>query len=145
MNNGIAGYVKYLDEEHKIPGNNIAVGMLGMQFFYMRDDFYAGQFTKTIYPVFKGEEQFDEVTAEYFLTWFNKSSTVYQSVLVRDFEKTFGSTKLELPVTKDGNLDMDFIRNFVSAQEKMLIQDMKIFWLSQIDKIGEMSHPSASF
>lgn len=49
LNNGIAGYVNYLDEEHKIRGNSIAVGMLGMQFFYMEKDFYAGQFTKTIF------------------------------------------------------------------------------------------------
>ncbi len=142
MNNGIAGYVKYLDEEHKIPGNGIAVGMLGMEFFYMRDDFYAGQFTKTIYPVFKGKELFDEATAEYFLAWFNKSSAVYKRVLVRDFEKTFGSTEVELPVTEDGDIDMEFIRNFVTAQEKMLIQDMKAFWFSQIEKIKEMSHLS---
>lgn len=33
LNNGISGYVEYLDEEHKIKGNSIAVGMLGMQFF----------------------------------------------------------------------------------------------------------------
>ncbi|MCT7027578.1 restriction endonuclease subunit S, partial [Salmonella enterica subsp. enterica serovar Minnesota] len=33
LNNGIAGYVEYLDEDHKISGNSIAVGMLGMQFF----------------------------------------------------------------------------------------------------------------
>lgn len=39
MNNGILGYVEYLDEEHKIKGNSLAVGMLGMQFFYMKSDF----------------------------------------------------------------------------------------------------------
>lgn len=50
LNNGVSGYVEYLDEEHKISGNSIAVGMLGMQFFYMEKDFYAGQFTKTLFP-----------------------------------------------------------------------------------------------
>ena len=54
LNNGIAGYVEYLDEEHKIKGESIAVGMLEMQFFYMQKDFYAGQFTKTLYPKFNG-------------------------------------------------------------------------------------------
>ena len=39
LNNGIAGYVEYLDEGHKIKGESIAVGMLGMQFFYMQKDF----------------------------------------------------------------------------------------------------------
>ena len=95
LNNGIAGYVEYLDEEHKIKGNSIAVGMLGMQFFYMQKDFYAGQFTKTLYPKFKG---LNATLAQYFITWFNKSQRVFQGVLVRDFEKAFYQTKILLPV-----------------------------------------------
>lgn len=38
-NNGIAGYVNYLDDDHKIKGNSIAVGMLQMKFFYMLKTF----------------------------------------------------------------------------------------------------------
>ena len=33
LNNGIAGYVDYLDDEHKIKGHSIAVGMLGNAIF----------------------------------------------------------------------------------------------------------------
>ena len=40
-NNGILGYVDYLDEKHKVKGGCLAVGMIAMQFFYMEDDFYA--------------------------------------------------------------------------------------------------------
>ena len=52
FNNGIYGLVDYLDDDHLIKGNAIAVGMMGMQFFFMQSDFYAGQFTKTLneYP-----------------------------------------------------------------------------------------------
>ena len=131
-NNGIAGYVEYLDEEHKIAGNSIAVGMLGMRFFYMADDFYAGQFTKTIFPTFKG---FDETVAKYFLAWFNKSSPVYQSVLVRDFEKTFIETKLELPSGKNGAVDLGFMRALIHAQEKILVKDMERFYLLNMERM----------
>lgn len=134
-NNGIAGYVEYLDEEHKINGNSIAVGMLGMQFFYMKEDFYSGQFTKTLFPKFAG---FNETIAKFFLAWFNKSSIVYQSVLVRDFEKTFYNTKLILPVTDDGSVDFAFIENFVKAQEKILIKDIENFWTDKINMIKEI-------
>ena len=32
-NNGILGYVDYLDEEHLIKGNSLSIGMIAMQFF----------------------------------------------------------------------------------------------------------------
>lgn len=131
-NNGIAGYVEYLDDEHMIKGNSIAVGMLGMQFFYMKDNFYSGQFTKTLFATFEG---FNETIAKFFLAWFNKSSEVYQSVLVRDFEKTFNNTELILPITETDEVDFAFIENFIKAQEKILIKNIEIFWLSKIDML----------
>jgi hypothetical protein len=51
-NNGILGYVEYLDEKHKIKGNSLTVGMISMRFHYMQHDFYSGQFTKTLIPKF---------------------------------------------------------------------------------------------
>ena len=63
-NNGILGYVDYLDDNHKIPGNSLAIGMIAMQFFYMEHDFYAGQFTKTAFPKF---DKFNKAIAMYFI------------------------------------------------------------------------------
>lgn len=134
-NNGIAGYVEYLDEDHKIAGNSIAVGMLQNLFFYMDHDFYAGQFTKTLVPTFRG---FNEAIAKYFITWFNKSSVVYCSVLVRDFEKYVNSTKLTLPVTETGEVDFEFIKNFIKAQEKILLKDMESFWMMKLSLIKQL-------
>ncbi|HIE1976831.1 TPA: restriction endonuclease subunit S [Escherichia coli] len=54
LNNGIAEYVKYLDESHKVSGNSIAVGMPGMHFFYMEKDFYAASLPKYCSPNFPG-------------------------------------------------------------------------------------------
>lgn len=113
MNNGILGYVEYLDEEHKIKGNSLAVGMLGMQFFYMKSDFYAGQFTKTVYPKF---DNFDEKKALYFIALFNKLQKLLQSVLVRDFEKTFYESKVVLP-TKNNKPDFTFMEEYIHVLE----------------------------
>lgn len=66
FNNGIYGYVDYFDDAHLIKGNSIAVGMMGMQFFYMAHDFYAGQFTKTLFPKFNG---LDADIALYFIVY----------------------------------------------------------------------------
>lgn len=112
-NNGILGYVNYLDEEHKIKGNSIAVGMLGMQFFYMKHDFYAGQFTKTAFPLFEG---FNERVALWFVAWFNKSSRRFQSVLVRNFETEFNNTEILVPYI-DGHIAIDFIEECIRELE----------------------------
>ena len=121
FNNGIYGYVDYLDEAHLIKGNSLAVGMMAMQFFYMSHDFYAGQFTKTAFPLFEG---FDEKVALWFISWFNKSSKRYQSLLVRDFENAFYETELYVPY-KDGKVAVDFIRKQVQELEKERVRELE--------------------
>lgn len=124
LNNGIAGYVDYLDEKHKIKGGGLAVGMLGMQFFYMEKDFYAGQFTKTCYPKF---ENFNKQIAYFFIAWLNKNQKVFQGVLVRDFEKVFNDTKIKLPINKNGQIAFDFMESFISAVQKEVIKSVNLW------------------
>ena len=123
LNNGIAGYVEYLDDAHKIAGNSLAVGMLGMQFFYMDKDFYAGQFTKTLFAKF---DKFSQVVAQYFIVWLNKNQKIYQGGLVRDFEKLLNATEISIPI-KNGEIDYGFITNFIKAIEKLVIKDV-VLW-----------------
>ena len=123
LNNGIAGYVDYLDEKHKINGNSLAVGMLGMQFFYMEKDFYAGQFTKTIYPKF---DNFNKDIAQYFICWLNKKQNFYQSHLVRDFERLFNETKILLPISEDGEINYKFIKDVVLWADKKIEATKKV-------------------
>lgn len=124
QNNGINGYVDYLDEKHKIDGNSLAVGMLGMRFFYMKKDFYAGQFTKTIYAKFDG---FNEKNALYFATSLNKAQAVFQGVLVRDFQKTLENYKIILPINSAGNPDLGFMQDFINALSKLAIKDITLW------------------
>ena len=123
LNNGIAGYVEYLDDAHKIAGNSLAVGMLGMQFFYMDKDFYAGQFTKTLFAKF---DKFSQVVAQYFIVWLNKNQKIYQGGLVRDFEKLLNATEISIPI-KNGEIDYDFIANFIKAIKKLVIEGV-VLW-----------------
>ena len=114
-NNGILGYVKYLDEEHKIKGNAIAVGLIAMQFFYMEKDFYAGQFTKTIYPKF---DNFNRYIALYFTALFNANQNKYlKNFVVKDFEKDFTNTKILLPLDSKAQPDFAFMENFIKDIE----------------------------
>lgn len=125
FNNGILGYVKYLDEEHKIKGNSIAVGLIAMQFFYMEKDFYAGQFTKTIYPKF---ENFNKYIAFYFISLFNANRQKYlKDFVVKNFEKDFTNTSISLPINSSGEIDFTFMETFIKAVEKEAIKSV-VLW-----------------
>ena len=94
----------------------MAVGMIAMQFFYMEKDFYAGQFTK------RAELKDFVLTprlANYFITVLNKKQKIFQATLVRSFEKTFKTEKVQLPI-KNGQIDLDFMEKFVAELEAYL-------------------------
>lgn len=116
-NNGLLGYVDYLDDSHLISGNSIAVGMMGMQFFYQEHDFYAGQFTKTIFPKF---EHFNQRIALWFITWFNKNRTKLLGGLVRDFERLFNDIDINVPYIGD-DIAFSFIESRIRELEAYLI------------------------
>ena len=126
LNNGFAGYVDYLDEEHKIKGNSLAVGMLGMQFFYMKKDFYAGQFTKTAFPKFKG---FNETLAQYFIVLLNKYQKVFQGVLVRDFEELFNDSLIQLP-TQNGEIAFDYMEAYIKELEADRVKELEAYLIA---------------
>jgi hypothetical protein len=123
LNNGIAGYVDYLDEEHKISGNCLAIGMMGMQFFYMEKDFYAGQFTKRAIPK---SFTLKKGIATYLASLMNRNQNVFQNVLVRDFEREFNKTKIQLP-TKNNEIDFEFMENFIAELESERIEHLKAY------------------
>ena len=118
FNNGILGNVHYLDEEHKLKGNCLAVGMIAMRFFYMDKDFYARQFTKRAIPI---GFSLNSRLANYFITVLNKKSKIFQSSLVRNFEKVFKNEEVKLPVKNDGSIDFEFMTSFISELEAYLV------------------------
>jgi hypothetical protein len=121
FNNGILGYVEYLDDEHKIEGNCLAVGMIAMQFFYMKKDFYAGQFTKRAIPK---SFSLTQRIATYFISLLNKNQQRFQNVLVRNFENEFNKTIIQLPI-KNGQIDFNFMECFIAELEAEHIIELK--------------------
>lgn len=135
-NNGILGYVEYLDEEHKTKGNSLAVGMISMKFHYMHHDFYAGQFTKTLMPKFQG---FDEKLAMYFIGILNKHSEYYQSFLVRHFKDKVSETVVALPVIESpvpnhkytvDDIDWQYMRERIAELERERIAELDAYLIA---------------
>ena len=126
-NNGILGYVEYLDDKHKIRGNSLAVGMISMKFHYMFHDFYAGQFTKTLIPKFKC---FNETLALYFISILNKHSSYYQSYLVREFVPRVKNTVCNLPVGKDGQPNWNYMTEYIKELEAERIKELEAYLIA---------------
>lgn len=135
LNNGIKGYVDYLDDTHLAPGNSIAVGMMGIQFFYMDHDFYAGQFTKTLVPKFKG---FNQDLALYFITCFNRQSRYFKSFSVSDFAKTFKATEVPIPTDSEGELDAKWISTLVRALRKTILRNLRENYLQRASQMASL-------
>ena len=55
----------------------------------------------------------------------NKYQKVFQAVLVRNFEKAFNKTIIQLPI-KENEIDFDFIENFIADVETEHITDLKL-------------------
>jgi hypothetical protein len=123
FNNGILGYVDYLDDKHKINGNCLSIGMLGMQFFYMEKDFYAGQFTKRVIPK---DFYLTPKIANYFVSILNRYQIIFQTGLVRDFERIFNNIKIQLPV-KNGEIDFNFMESFITELEAERIAELEAY------------------
>ena len=117
------GYVDYLDEEHKIKGGCLAVGMIAMKFFYMEKDFYAGQFTKRAVPKFF---RLTPRIANYFISLLNKHQKTFQNSLVRYFEDEFCNKKIHLPI-KNGEVDFAFIERFIAELEAERIAELEAY------------------
>ena len=123
INNGLLGYVDYLDDNHLIKGNSLAVGMISMYFHYISHDFYAGQFTKTAFPKFDG---FNEAIALYFIVLLSKFQKTYQSVLVRDFEQTFYNSIVSLPTT-NCKVNFSYMESFIRELEDERIRVLNAY------------------
>lgn len=98
--------------------------MMGMKFFYMPCDFYAGQFTKTAFPKFRG---FNSRIALWFISWLNKYSKIFLSVLVRDFEKTFTETEIVVPRNSNGDLALEYIESYIQEIEHVRTRELDAY------------------
>ena len=92
----------------------------------MEKDFYAGQFTKRIIAK---SFTLNRRLATYFSSLINKHQSIYQNVLVRNFEKEFNNTKIQLP-TKKGKIDFGFMESFIDEIEAKRISKLKSYLIS---------------
>lgn len=110
QNQGVLQQTGFVNNENINNAGNWSLGLLQMDFFYRNKPWYAGQFVRKIVP----KIQLPKNSICFLTSVLNKQKLL--SVLVRDVDKLFLSSKIQLP-TKKGKIDFDFIENFISELE----------------------------
>lgn len=118
QNNGIESITGSVNDRELNSAGTISLGLLQMTFFYRDRPWYAGQFVRKIVPKL-------ELTKEqtlYFVALFNALRPMLLGVLVRNIDETFLNTELQLPVTATGEIDFDYMQDYIRAMEKETIK-----------------------
>ena len=122
LNQGVLQTTGFVNEENINPAGTWSLGLLQMDFFYRKKPWYAGQFVRKITPKITIKES----VILFFSTLLNKQKPRLLSVLVRDVDKVFLSTKIQLPI-KDGEIDFDFMESFIAELEAQRIAELSAY------------------
>ncbi|MFJ1365267.1 restriction endonuclease subunit S [Capnocytophaga canimorsus] len=129
QNQGILQTTGFVNEENINPAGNWSLGLLQMDFFYRERPWYAGQFVRKITPKIEIKNRSAIV---FFSTLLNKQKQNLLSVLVRNVDEVFLNTQISLP-TQNGEIDFDFMENFISQLEAFRLSQLEAFRLSQLE------------
>lgn len=122
LNQGILQTTGFVNEENINPSGTWSLGLLQMDFFYRKKPWYAGQFVRKITP----KIAITDSSILFFSTLLNKQKPRLLSVLVRDVDKVFLSTKIQLP-THSGKIDFDFMELFIAELEAQRIAELSAY------------------
>lgn len=122
LNQGILQTTGFINEENINPSGTWSLGLLQMDFFYRKKPWYAGQFVRKITP----KIAITDSSILFFSTLLNKQKQRLLSVLVRDVDKVFLSTKIQLP-THSGKIDFDFMESFVAELEAQRVAELEAY------------------
>jgi hypothetical protein len=93
-----------------------------MDFFYRQKPWYAGQFVRKIVP----KSEVKNKAIEFFTVVLNTIKPALLSVLVRNVDKTFSETVIQLPV-KHGKIDFEFMEKFIVELETQRVTELESF------------------
>jgi len=122
QNQGILKQTGFVNQENINSEGTWSLGLLQMDFFYREKPWYAGQFVRQIIPKIKLEK-----SAKLFFTIvLNKQKKKLLSVLVRDVDKIFLNSKIQLPI-KNKKIDFEFMESFIADLEAQRISKLETY------------------
>ena len=117
LNNGVLQETGFINDENLNESGIWSLGLLQMDFFYRKREWYAGQFVRKIIPKIKLTDK----SVLYFTTVLNSIKNKLLSVLVRYVDEEFKNSVVELPISNENTIDFDFMDTFISELEAYLL------------------------
>ena len=126
--NGIGGYV---DRPPTEKGNIITYTDTTTSdgIFYQPDDFIGYSHIQGLYPL--NNVKWSENALLYFVAVFKKCASGRFDYATKFNRKVAMEMIVKLPVTSEGDIDFDFMENFIEAQKKLAIKDV-VDWKDKI-------------
>ncbi len=112
----------FVNKENINEAGTWSLGLLQMDFFYRQKPWYAGQFVRKIVP----KSEVKNKAIEFFTVVLNTIKPALLSVLVRNVDKTFSETVIQLPV-KHGKIDFEFMEKFIVELETQRVTELESF------------------
>ena len=123
FNQGILQTTGFVNKDNINSAGNWSLGLLQMDFFYRKKPWYAGQFVRKVTPKF----ELSDSAIVFFTTVLNRLKPTLLSVLVRDVDKTFLNSTIQVPITADGKIDFGFIAEFVAELEAQRVAELETY------------------
>ena len=117
---GICEKTGFIDKVGLNKAGTYSLGLLSMVFYYREEDWYAGQYMRKITCKYN----LNKWSAIYFETVLIGLSEKLLSGLVRDVDTVFLNLEIELPINKNGEIDFEWISEYVKNREKQVIFDL---------------------
>ena len=122
-NNGIESYTGYIDDFHLNPRNSFSLGLLQMNFQWHEEPWYCGQFVRRIVPKY----DFSRNVMLYFLSVLQKNSVLFDPQAIKQVDDIFNSLRVDLPVTSDGQLDVQYMEQYIKRIEAQYIKRIEAY------------------
>lgn len=119
LNQGVLKKTGFINKENINEKGVWSLGLLQMDFFYRKNLWYAGQYVRKIVP----KVEIKNGATSFFSTILNMQKSNLLGVLVRDVDKTFLNTHIQLP-TKNGKIDFRFMDAYISELEEDCISKL---------------------
>ncbi|MCK5855424.1 MAG: restriction endonuclease subunit S, partial [Sulfurovaceae bacterium] len=122
QNQGILQETGFVNTTNINSDGNWSLGLMQMDFFYRERPWYAGQFVRKITPKIELNKSFI-----IFLTVaLNKLKPKLLTILVRNIDKEFLNSKIQLP-TKNDEINFDFMERFIAEMETERIAELEAY------------------
>lgn len=131
-NNGVRGYILE-NLEYANDANTLSFAQDTFSVFYQKQKYFTGNKVKILKPKFTNtnENIMRYITASLQKALINLSWGIGSTIeSIREME-------FMIPITQDGQIDFNFMENFISAIQKLVIQDVVLYAEQKIQATRE--------